>query len=261
MSFYGSIYYQATDAIAKIIVKNSGLNNQEFLGTELPDFVQLDADGRSSELRLDSGNRWIRLEGVDEENRCSFYHSEPDLSTKVCIPGISPDSIEVPEVDEDEKSIINPESETVLNVEQGVRFSMPIIYYDKAGHIAIPDSDADEGLAYQQTFVIPKISSATEIDSLKNRLEIHEEVIGINKDGEGTGVEGTILNRLADVETTKQQVDEFLGENGTWPNFQKNYNAWKGNVDEFITTTNVNIASIDEALRQLSNRVGNLEGL
>ena len=133
MSFYGSIYYQATDAIAKIIIKNSGLNNQEFLGTDLPEFVQLNADGRSSELRLDSGNRWIRLKGIDAENRCAIYHSEPDLTPDnlICIPGISPDSIEQPKVDEDEKSIVNEEIETVLNVEKGVRFSMPIIYYDK----------------------------------------------------------------------------------------------------------------------------------
>jgi hypothetical protein len=39
MSFYGSIYYQATDAIAKIIIKNSGLNNKGFLTKELPNFV------------------------------------------------------------------------------------------------------------------------------------------------------------------------------------------------------------------------------
>ena len=259
MSFYGSIYYQATDAIAKIIIKNSGLNQKNFLTTDLPDFVQLDADGRSSELRLDSGNRWIRLEGVDEENRCSIYHSEADTETNTFIPAICPDTIEIPEVDKNESSIVYPDRETVLNVEEGIRFQMPMIYYDKAGHISIP---ADQSM-FKQTFVIPKISSAQEIDQLKNRLTMHEEVLGIDKDGNMVAdAKKSILYRLGETEKTKQKVDDFLGESGEWNLFVDNYNKWKRDtVDEFIAETTIDINNLSTQLIQLSNRVGVLEGI
>lgn len=258
MSFYGSVYYQATDAIAKIIIQNSGLTAKDFVAEELPSFVQIDADGRASELKLDSGNRWIQLKGIDEDNRCVFYHNQPDTETNTCVPGICPESIEVPEIDDNKVSITYPDRETVLNVEEGVRFSMPLIYYDDAGHIALP---ADQPLL-KQTFVIPRISSATEIDELKDRFTMHEDLIGIDKEGAVVATEGTILYRLTEAEKAKQTIEDFLDpEYGTWPTFTSAYYQWKDTIDTFKTNTEKQLSELDTAFVQLSNRVGRLEGL
>lgn len=267
MSFYGSIYYQATDAIAKVIIKNSGLNNKGFLTKELPNFVQLDADGRSSELRLDSGNRWIKLEGIDEENRCSFYHAEPDATSNKCIVAMDPD-IEIPELDEDGASITygpgteNPR-EIVLNVEQGVRFRMPMIYYDDAGHIVIPNENQ-----FHQTFVIPKISSATEIDSIKGQLKNIRDVLGIDTNGNIlANATDSLSYRLAEAEKSKEKIDNFLdGEESTWNSFLRGYNTWQssfneewGNFKADYNQTNTLVLAHQNDINDLRQRVAALE--
>lgn len=258
MSFYGSVYYQATDAIAKIIIRNSGLLDTKFFENEIPEFVQIDADGRASELKLDSGNRWIQLIGVDNDNRCSFYHNKPDENAKVCIPGISPESIEVPAIDENKSSIVYPDRETVLNVEEGVRFSMPIIYYDDAGHISLP---ADQP-TFKQTFVIPRISSAKEIDELKDRLEIHENTIGIQEDGTVVATKGSILQRLKEAENAKTTIENFLDqETGEWPAFTQQYYQWKGSIDQFKIDYEKWKSTVDDTLLQYNIRIGRLEGV
>lgn len=240
MSFYGSIYYQATDAIAKIIIKNSGINNKEFLTGDLPEFIQLDADGRSSELRLDSGNRWIRLEGVDEENRCSFYHGQPDHNTDTFINMITKKAVTE---NEDKETVIEP-GDTVLNVEEGVRFSVPLIYYDKAGHLAIPE----DGKQLTQTFVMPKITSATEIDKIKDDIKDINIILNQQND--------RILlneNEIKRIDGTIEGINNSVQ--------QATANAAEANSNSQLALNQINAtnATVNAAIEGLSARIAALE--
>lgn len=150
MSFYGSIYYQATNAIAKIMIKNSGADIKTE-ATDLED-VEIDADGRAGVLVLDSGNRWIQLKGDDEANTCQIYHNKADKNANNFMRMIN--------IGEDG-------SDTVIDVAKGVTFTVPLIHYDDAGHLV------NNGL--YTTYTMPKIEIQSSVDGLTLRVEKLEE--------------------------------------------------------------------------------------
>jgi hypothetical protein len=125
MSFYGSIYYQAGEAITKIFIQNLGKNKKTFLKGTPEDEIEIKADGRQGSFFLNTGNRWLQLKGDAENNMCTMYHAKPDndnLSNylvpivKTSRPPADANVIELPLSDD-------------------VYFSTPAIYYDEAGHV------------------------------------------------------------------------------------------------------------------------------
>lgn len=266
MSFYGSRYYQATDAFAKFLIKNSGLNKTDFLTETPPSSVEIEADGRTSELNLDSGNRWIQLKGSDEENKCTIYHEKANFNTDTFINIIN--NIEKPEENDDKESIVYPNKETILNVEEGVRFSIPLIYYDEAGHISMPIKEDGSVSQLIQTFVIPKIQSATEIDVVKNQLKDIRDVLGIDAEGNIlVDAKGSLSHRLAEAEKSKEKIDTFLdGEDSTWNSFLNNYNIWQssfneewGNFKADYNQTNTLVLAHQNDINDLRQRISALE--
>lgn len=253
MSFYGSRYYQATDAFAKFLIKNSGLNKTDFLTETPPSSVEIEADGRASELNLDSGNRWIQLKGSDEENKCTIYHEKANFNTDTFINIIN--NIETPEENDDRESIIYPDKETILNVEEGVRFSIPLIYYDEAGHISMPIKEDGSVSQLIQTFVIPKISSATEIDIIK------EDIKEIQKKNEEQ--DKSINKNTTDISSINNAI-EGINNNVTNALLQASEaNSKSDNAIEQInqtnTTINAAISGLSAKIDSLIKRVEDLE--
>ncbi len=157
MSFYGSIFYQATNAFAQILIKNSGSDKTNEATAVQEGKVELSADGRSSELTLDTGNRWIQIEADVDSNKCNFYHNRPDQSATDFMFLMNTEDMKVGET-------------TKLDISKGVQFTVPLVYYDEAGHL-VKKKDGD----LYHTFEIPKVEIQTSVDILTERVEDMEK--------------------------------------------------------------------------------------
>lgn len=160
MSFYGSIYYQAGEAIAKILIENIGKQNVGFYDeTLLEDIVEISANGRKGTFSLGRGNRWIQLATNKEENICSIYHNKPDEKNV---------STSILPFDKTENPGVGAEI-TELSLSDEVYLQIPIIYYDEAGHL-VPTSNV-------KYFRIPKIQIQASIDDLALAVDALEESV------------------------------------------------------------------------------------
>ena len=68
MSFYGSVYYQLIDTFYKVVLRNKGIENTEFLNSEKnpAEWLESQAVGRKGVFGFDTGNRWINLNTYSE---------------------------------------------------------------------------------------------------------------------------------------------------------------------------------------------------
>lgn len=80
MSFYGSLYYQAGEAFAKIFLDNIGARTKSTDFKNVTEDSEILARSRKGDLTLRGGNRWISLEGETGNNVCTIRHSGPDTS-------------------------------------------------------------------------------------------------------------------------------------------------------------------------------------
>ena len=177
MSFYGNSYQYLAETFARIILKNTGINNPEFT-TLLPNEVgpiNISATEVDSGLAINSGNQWIALKPIYEtENPLvphgfEIWHNAP--SDSGTLTKIVPDAkSEVPEAVA--KKAID------LNFEDYLK--LPIITYDEAGHSLA----TDEASYYK----LPSDPSGP----FYNRLWL---VDGINPKGESIEPEGGSLKR------------------------------------------------------------------
>ena len=142
MSFYGTVYYQISNAFASFFIKNTGLNNKEFL-TEVSNSLEIPADGRDGQLTFDAGNRWIQMEGDTVNNYCKIYHAAPDESDLITQKSFLLVS------EESELSELLGKDITDINLSNDTYLKTKILEYDKAGHIS------KTGLEY---FKIPRIN-------------------------------------------------------------------------------------------------------
>ena len=145
MSFYGNVFYELTNAFAKFIVKNNGKTKEEEPQT-LQDSFNISAIGLNSSFNIDSGNKWIKLDG--ENNTCSIYHSLPKSDDKFG------------SIDSWNKTEGTIENAVVL--QPGDNIKVQNLYYDKAGHIsAIED----------KYFSLPITDLDADLDEIKNNIK------------------------------------------------------------------------------------------
>lgn len=180
MSFYGSIYYQAGEAITKVFIQNFGKNKNTFPNA-VDDEVEIKADGRKGSFYLNSGNKWVVLDGSSENNLCTIYHSKPD-ETNLNQYVMPLEKADTPPAD---AQVIN------LSLADDIYLSSPAIYYDEAGHM-IPTGQ----IMY---FKIPKIDIQQGIDDLESRTKNLE--ITVNDSHE---------KRILDTENKTQGLDSAL---------------------------------------------------
>lgn len=210
MSFYGSIYYQAGEAIANILIKSVGKDNVKPYEGDLED-VTITADGRAGTFSLSQGNRWIQLVGDNETKDCAIYHNipNPDSSNyiipfnKIDNPPSTQNIIELPLSDE-------------------VYLMVPKLKYDETGHLVVDKENAE--VTY---FKIPKIQIQASIDDLSLAVDTLEESTS------------AIEQRLRDAENLNenqksqiQTLQSIIGSRGNMTNSSSvNITSAIGNID------------------------------
>ena len=149
MSFYGNVFYELADSLARILVKNSGQNNNAFI-TPGQD-IEVPVIGLNGKMILDSGNKWIQLQGTPGEHLCTVYHAQRDeLNTDNELTTFA-------KVDEQSNSIELSPGDYL----QGLKF-----YYDDAGHIA-----GHETIYYK----LPVSETELELQDIQARLGAVED--------------------------------------------------------------------------------------
>ena len=224
MSFYGTIYNQISNAFDTFYVQNTGKDKKDFLSTTT-NSMNIKADGREGELKLDTGNKWIQLQGNATDNFCKIYHSIPDSSdttTNLILEKITdlPSGVEPMEVD----------------LKNNVYFKINNVEYDKAGHISksnnsylkfkLVDASADIANLTSQ-FESFKTSTSETVNNAVNivngydtRLKTVESDLSSAKDNinnlkKAVGVwsgDETITQVVGDISKVRESNDTFSGK-------------------------------------------------
>lgn len=151
MSFYGSVYYQLVDTFYKIVAKNNGRNNNNFL-SKLEDEMPNQAVGRKGVIELDAGNRWINISDAKAQDSASYqiWHGAPDSTT------VKPDNgFKVLLTD---KEIKDRTQNGVIYLQDADQFETYENTYDNAGHIAS---------SVKKTYRLPKAEVVEEVEELQ----------------------------------------------------------------------------------------------
>ena len=139
MGFYGSVFYELSNAFASFLIKST-VKDEE--GTKIT------AMGKEDILYMSPANEWIELLADDSKHEISVKHAltSKSRSTKGTISSAKEQS--------------KPTGATQLD--DGDTFSIPIIKYDEAGHVI----DAS-GKKY---FTLPVNQLEIDVDSLQARM-------------------------------------------------------------------------------------------
>lgn len=139
MSFYGSVFYELSNAFASFLIKSTTSDTE---GTKIT------AMGKEDILYMSPANEWIELLADDSKHEISVKHTltSKNRTAKEAISSTQ----------EQDK----PANTTQLD--DGDTFSIPIIKYDQAGHII----DASE----KKYFTLPVNQLEIDVDSLQDRM-------------------------------------------------------------------------------------------
>lgn len=139
MSFYGSVFYELSNAFASFLIKSTTSDTE---GTKIT------AMGKEDILYMSPANEWIELLADDSKHEISVKHA---LTSK---------NRTAKETISSSKEQNKPANTTQLD--DGDTFSIPIIKYDQAGHII----DASE----KKHFTLPVNQLEIDVDSLQDRM-------------------------------------------------------------------------------------------
>lgn len=278
MSFYGSLYYQAGEAFAKILLDNFGPKNKDVSFKDVTENSEILAKSRKGDLTLRSGNRWLSLDGEIGNNVCTIRHSAPDDSEENLKTYIMP----IQKAEAPAEGI--PVNEMPLT--DDIYFTSPAIYYDEAGHV-IPTGN----VTY---FRIPKIAIQASIDEIaaglqnvetameaqqtqlndttstaenaRTRIEVLEDSVGYQS---LLGTDESITKLIGNVQEMRGTIDAS-GQNGLGTTSLANYLAQAYTlIDKLDSTTgtlgisntniNNNLATLQAKLNELESRIDALE--
>lgn len=240
MGFYGQVIYELTNAFSNIIIRNSGKNNSNF-NNNIQSEVNIPASGLENKFCIDSGNKWVNLEGNSNNYTCKIYHShldEKDKSNTI-----------------NNFSIIN-ENDKAKQLKSGQYFTIDKIHYDNAGHIT-----SSEPVSYQ----LPITEVEADISNLNNRVGILEKDNNDNKRNIGQ-IQTNITDLVDDLGTTNSNLNEVDGLVGPRVNFSLNssdsltkafgnYNDFKLAVGSNITTVAGAFANLNEKFLKVNNQI------
>lgn len=272
MSFYGSLYYQAGEAFAKILLDNYGAKYKDvsFMSEE-PENSEILAKSRKGEMTLKTGNRWITLEGESGNNVCTIRHNAPDGSEENLKTYIMP----IQKAEAPAEGI--PVNEMPLT--DDIYFISPAVYYDEAGHI-IPTGN----VTY---FKIPKIAIQASIDEIaaglsnletnvneqkdmllnttstannaRNRVSALEDLVGYQA---ALGVDDPIADIIGNIEDMRSTIDAS-GQNGLGSTSLANYLAQAytliDKIDSTTGTLGISNTNINNDLAALRTEVNSLK--
>lgn len=220
MSFYGSIYYQVAQSFAKILFKNSGVNNLNFLSKTSTG--ELEADSRTGVFTIDSGNRWIQINPNGEG--CQIWHAAPATKDLSVVQGM-------------EKTDSQPASPAqITELESGDYFKVPLIYYDAAGHIVPSDKQA----VYYR---MPQIDILDDISDLENDVAEIKETNKTQQEKIEKNIDdiSSATNRVKNVEDRIGEFSQVTQNSGV------NISNVIGNIDAFRTILGNNEVTLAQA--------------
>jgi hypothetical protein len=132
MSFYGNVFYEFAELFRHFKFSNSGYDKTNLLTTKPAD-AEAKATERWDILNMDSGNRWIVLQG--DNDGVDFYHAKS---------GTSDSEYATDLIQNFNANGANATGATTLSC--GSTFTMPQLHFDSAGHFT---SDAATTRKYQ----------------------------------------------------------------------------------------------------------------
>ena len=139
MGFYGSVFYELSNAFASFLIKSTSSDTE---GTKIT------AMGKEDILYMSPANEWIELLADDSKHEISVKHTltSKNRTAKETIYSSNEQN--------------KPANTTQLD--DGDTFSIPIIKYDQAGHVI----DASE----KKYFTLPVNQLEIDVDSLQDRM-------------------------------------------------------------------------------------------
>ena len=155
MSFYGTIYNQISNAFDTFYVQNTGKDKKDFLSTTT-NSMNIKADGREGELKLDTGNKWIQLQGNSTNNFCKIYHSQPDTS------GLTSFVVAQTSNSTEAKNVLT------IDLSEDTYLKISGLNYDKAGHVS---NQTDQYLYFKM------VNAAESLADFEKRLVNTEEFV------------------------------------------------------------------------------------
>lgn len=213
MSFYGSVYYQLVDTFYKIVAKNNGRNNNNFL-SKLEDEMPNQAVGRKGVIELDAGNRWINIADTKAQDSASYqiWHGAPDLTT------VKPDNgFKVLLTDEEIKDRIQ---NGVIYLQDADQFETYENTYDNAGHIAS---------SVKKTYRLPKAEVVEEVEEL-------QALVGIPNGKQLPKIDDkTLYGYTAENYKDITQLEKYVGD---WSQTIKHSSNAPGSIAEVIGNIN-----------------------
>lgn len=261
MSFYGSIYYQATQAFAKILLKNSGIDNLNFYTGNL-DNSSIESGSRNGAFYVDNGNRWIQI--VPDTDGFSIWHNTPRDGEGLSFTQGMRVNNNIPSLD------------NVTSLESGDILEIPLLYYDEAGHL----SPAKSGCVY---YKMPVIQIESDIDTLTNKVAENEKNIDalqknvntLTTDVSGHGKSIEQLNTdlkesVGDLRSITQQEDSIANVIGYFQDLRNIEQNEVLTISDILVSQKNSITSLDTSLNEtiknqetifadLVKRVGALE--
>ena len=188
MSFYGSVYYQATQAFAKILLKNSGISNANFYNGKLEN-NSIESASRNGAFYVDSGNYWIQI--APDVDGFSIWHNKPrDDDNLIFTQGFRVE----------ESPLV---TDKIVELNSGDYLEVPLFYIDEAGHM-IPGKT--ESIYYR----MPVLEIETDISSLKDRMDTNDKAIEKLKEDSNKALQGVEGNSDL-IENTIKTMGESFG--------------------------------------------------
>lgn len=240
MSFYGSVYYQLVDTFYKIVAKNNGRNNNNFL-SKLEDEMPNQAVGRKGVIELDAGNRWINIADTKAQDSASYqiWHGAPDSTT------VKPDNgFKVLLTDEEIK---NRTQDGVIYLQDADQFETYENTYDNAGHIAS---------SVKKTYRLPKAEVVEEVEEL-------QALVGVPGGKQLPTIDDkTLYGYTAENYKDITQLEKYVGD---WSQTIKHGSTAPGSIAEVIGNINTMLGisgNISAAsFKSLTDVIGKLKDL
>ena len=253
MSFYGNVFYELTNAFATIAIKNSGKSLKSFISpgqdTALP------AAGLEGKVSIDTGNKWINLQGSPEELMFKVYHSKKDENDK----SNNVEPVEIPAAAPDNAVELKPGDYLQINK----------FFYDDAGHVTtsgtsdyyrLPISDTDKDMSDLQERMDTLEKDQSDVIDAFEQLEAQvkdndtqlidlEKVVG-KQPSLSSDSSVNIIDVIGNVDGLNASIVETIGDM-SYLNKDSIVDAI-GNMDELSDNHNTIVQAIGN-MRELNN--------
>lgn len=248
MGFYGNIFYQIANSFGKFIIKNSGLVKEEFPTSVPTEGTPTTAIGLDATYNFDSGNRWIKLAPTDEATMAIYHSPIPEKSSTITTNSIQTFD-KISEV---------PEDVETTDLIAGDYIAIPLLAYDKAGHVVGSDNT--------KYFRLPITNIEADIQDLQESMaEIstndttqNEDITNLKtfKDNFEKEIELTFVGDKT-LYTTSSSDISITQALGSINNLQKYYNQDKTKYSKWNGTSAT--LNTSKAILDLDSRVENVE--